>query len=92
MFAALIISKTIFVHPVIDEERKRAHDFEFTRTSCALLLHSPLIHKILPNYPLLRSIPGVGALTAATILSEIGDGFYKRVVRSSYLGSRWLSG
>lgn len=28
---------------------------------------------LFPVFPLLRSIPGVGELTAATILAEIGD-------------------
>ena len=35
--------------------------------------HLLLTAHSLPAYPLLRSIPGVGPLTAATILSEIGD-------------------
>ena len=35
--------------------------------------HMLTVAETLPTYPLLRSIPGVGPLTAATILSEIGD-------------------
>ena len=35
--------------------------------------HMQSLAKQLPHYHLLKSIPGVGPLTAATILAEIGD-------------------